>query len=56
MSETNEIRFNRSLKKKFHNLVEVPATITNRVEMLEGMEEYFDASMFRILLSAEFTV
>ena len=55
MSETNEFRFNRSLKKKFHNLVEVPATIVNRVEMLEAMEEYFDASVFRIPISAEFT-
>ena len=56
MSETNEFRFNRSLKKRFHNLVEVPATIVNRVEMLEAMEEYFDASVFRIPISAEFTV
>ena len=54
MAQANEIKFNRNLKRKFHNLIEVPATVIARVGMLEDMEELFDVSMFSTSLSRSF--
>ena len=46
MENDKRMEFNSKLIKKFHNLVECPATINKRVGMLEVVESAFKEPFF----------
>jgi hypothetical protein len=40
------MQFSKNIIKQFHNLVEVPTTLTNRVRILQGIEDIFDVDNY----------